>query len=110
MRTKRGSISQQTSTPLNDKERLGDIRNTHSEQKVLLELSQHIENDFNPEHKTETGKLELVRLIHRNLTPNNSIMLAMNKDKPPATTPREFFTNFLGSGLHIVLSGILPTI
>jgi hypothetical protein len=49
---------------LNDNSRLGDIRNTHSEQRVLFELSQHIENDFNPEHKTESGKMELVRLIH----------------------------------------------
>jgi hypothetical protein len=80
---------------LNDNNRLGDIRNTHSEQKVFFELSQHIENDFNPEHKTESGKMELVRLIHRNLKPDSIIMLAMNKDKPPATTPREFFTKFL---------------
>jgi hypothetical protein len=80
---------------LNDNTRLGDIRNTHSEQKVLFELSQHIENDFNPEHKTESGNMELVRLIHRNLKPDSIIMLAMNKDKPPATTPTEFFTKFL---------------
>jgi hypothetical protein len=80
---------------LNDNTRLGDIRNTHSEQKVLFELSQHIENDFNPEHKTESGKMELVRFIHRNLKPDSIIMLAMNKDKPPATTPTEFFTKFL---------------
>jgi hypothetical protein len=72
---------------LNDKDRLGDIRNTHSEQKVLFELSQLIKN--------EAGKLELVRLIHRNLTPNNSIMLATKKDKPPAKTLKELFTKFL---------------
>jgi DNA topoisomerase IA len=76
---------------LNDNSCLGGIRNTHSEQRVLFELSQHIENDFNPEHKTESRKMELVRLIHRNLKPNSIIMLAMNKDKPPATTPKEFF-------------------
>jgi hypothetical protein len=67
----------------NDKDRLGDIRNTLFEQKVLSELSQLSENDINPEHKTETGQLELVRLIHRNLTPNNLIMLAMNKVQDP---------------------------
>jgi hypothetical protein len=52
----------------NDKDRLGDIRNTLFEQKVLSELSQLLENDINPEHKIEAGKLELVKLIHRNLT------------------------------------------
>jgi hypothetical protein len=60
---------------LNDKDRLGDIRN---EQKLLFELSQLLENDINPKHTTEAGQLELVRLIHRNLTPNKSIMLAIN--------------------------------
>jgi hypothetical protein len=64
---------------LNDNSRLGDIRNTHSEQRVLFQLSQHIENDFNPEHKTESGKMEVVRPIHRNLKPDSIIMLAMNK-------------------------------
>jgi hypothetical protein len=73
---------------LNDKDHLGDIRNAYFEQKVLFELSQLLENDFNPEHKTEAGQLELV-------TPNNSIMLAMNKVQPPAKTPKEFFTKFL---------------
>jgi hypothetical protein len=80
---------------LNDKDRLGDIRNTLFEQKVLSELSQFLENDIHPEHKTEAGQLELVKLIHRNLTPNNSIMLAMNKVQPPAKTPKEFFAKFL---------------
>jgi hypothetical protein len=36
-----------------------------------------------------------VKLIHRNLTPNNSVMLAMNKIQPPAKTPKEFFAKFL---------------
>ncbi len=72
-----------------------DIKNTHSEQRVLFELSQLIENDFNPEHKTEAGKLELIRLIHRNLKPDSVIMLAMNKVQPPAKTPKEFFAKFL---------------
>jgi hypothetical protein len=80
---------------LNDNSRLGDIRNTHSEQRNLFELSQLIENDFNPEHKTESGRMELVRLIHRNLKPDSIIMLAMNKIRPPATTPTEFFLKIL---------------
>jgi hypothetical protein len=79
----------------NDKDHLGDIRNTFFEQKVLFELSQLLENGINPEHKTEAGQLELVRLIHRNLTPNNSIMLALNKVQPPAKIPKEFFAKFL---------------
>jgi hypothetical protein len=80
---------------LKDNSSLGDIRDTHSEQRVLFELSQLIENDFNPEHKTESGKLELVRLIHRNLKPNSVIMLAMNKIRQPATTPAEVLKKFL---------------
>jgi hypothetical protein len=80
---------------LTDNSRLGDIRNTHSEQRVLFELSQLIENDFNPEHKTEAGKLELVRLIHRNLKHDSVIMLAMNKIRPAAINPTEFFKEFI---------------
>jgi hypothetical protein len=79
----------------NEKDRLGDIRNTFFEQGVLSKLSQLLEKDINPEHKTEAGQLELVKLIHRNLTPNNSVMLAMNKIQPPAKNPEEFFAKFL---------------
>jgi hypothetical protein len=61
---------------------LGDIKNALFEQGVLSELSQLLKNDINPEHKTEAGQLELVKLIHRNLTPNNSVMLAINKIQP----------------------------
>jgi hypothetical protein len=79
----------------NDSNRLGDIRDTGKEQGVLSDLSQLIENDTNPEHKTESGQLELVKVIHRNLTPNNSVMLAMNKIQPPAKTPKDFYAKFL---------------
>jgi hypothetical protein len=79
----------------NEKDRSGDIRNTLFEQGVLSELSQLLKNDINPEHKTEAGQLELVKLIHRNLTPNNSVMLAINKIQPPAKTPKECFAKFL---------------
>jgi hypothetical protein len=75
--------------------RLGDIRDTVKEQRVLSELSQLIDNDINPEHKTEAGMQELVKLIHRNLTPSNPIMLDMNRVRPPAKTPRDFYVNFL---------------
>jgi hypothetical protein len=74
---------------------LGDIRDTVKEQGVLSELSQLIDNDINPEHKTEPGQQELVKLIHRNLTSNNSVMLAMNKVQPPAKTPKDFYAKFL---------------
>jgi hypothetical protein len=101
--TKRSWISLRTSTPTSLNSILdltrrivgGDIRNTLFEQGVLSELSQLLENNINPEHKTEAGQLELVKLIHRNLTPNNSVMLAMNKIQPPAKTPKEFFAKFL---------------
>jgi hypothetical protein len=76
--------------------RLGDIRDTVKEQRVLSELSQLIDNDIDPSHKTEAGMQELVKLIHRNLTPNNPVMLAMNRVQPPAKTPRDFLQNFLG--------------
>jgi hypothetical protein len=74
---------------------LGIITNTVSEQKVLFELSQLIENDFNPEHKTEAGKQELVRLMHRNLKHDSTIMLAMNKLRPASENPTEFFQKFI---------------
>jgi hypothetical protein len=38
---------------------------------------------------------ELEKLIHRNLTPNNPVMLAMNRVQPPAKTPRDFYVKFL---------------
>jgi hypothetical protein len=38
---------------------------------------------------------ELVKLIHRNLTPNNPVMPAMNKVQPPAKTPKDFYAKFL---------------
>jgi hypothetical protein len=75
--------------------RLDDIRDTVKEQRVLSELSQLIDNAFNPSHKTEAGMQELVKLIHRNLTPNNPVMLTMNRVQPPAKTPRDFNVKFL---------------
>jgi hypothetical protein len=73
-----------------DWNRLGDIRDTVKEQRVLSELAELIDNDIDPSNKTESGLQELVKLIHRNLSPNNPVMLAMNKIQPPAKTPRDF--------------------
>jgi hypothetical protein len=78
-----------------DSNRLGDIRDTVKEQGVLSELSQLIDNDINREHKTEAGQQELVKLIHHNLTPNNPVMLAMNRVQPPAKTLKDFYVKFL---------------
>jgi hypothetical protein len=80
---------------LMDNAQLGTITDTVSEQKVLNELSQLIENDYSPEHKTVTGLQELVRLMHRNLKHNPSIMLAMNKLGPASKNPDEFFRKFI---------------
>jgi hypothetical protein len=78
-----------------DNARLGTITNTTSEQKVLNELSQLIENDYSPEHKTVAELQELVRLMHRNLKHDSSIMLAMNKLGPASKNPTEFFRKFI---------------
>jgi hypothetical protein len=62
-----------------DWNRLSDIRDTVKEQRVISELAELIDNDIDPMNKTESGLLELVKLIHRNLSPNNPVMLAMNR-------------------------------
>jgi hypothetical protein len=46
-----------------DWNRLGDIRDTVKEQRVLSELTGLIDNDINPMNKTEAGKQELVKLL-----------------------------------------------
>jgi hypothetical protein len=74
---------------------LGDIRDTVKEQRVLSEFVELIENDIDPLNRTESGLLELVKIIHRNLSPNNLVMLAMNKIQLPAKTPKEFYVKFL---------------
>jgi hypothetical protein len=63
---------------------LGYIRDTVKEQRVLSELVELIENNNDPVNRTEPGLLELVKIIHRILSPKNSVMLAMNKIQPPA--------------------------
>jgi hypothetical protein len=74
---------------------LVNILDTVKEQRVLSELTQLIDNDIDPMHKTEEGMQELVKLIHRNLTPNNPVMLAMNRVQPPAKNPKDFWVKFL---------------
>jgi hypothetical protein len=75
--------------------RLGDIRDTVKEQRVLSKLVELIDNDIDPVNRTEAGLLELVKVIHRNLSPKNSVMLAMNKIQPPAKTLKDFYVKFL---------------
>jgi hypothetical protein len=78
-----------------DWNRLGDISDTVKEQRVLSELVELIDNDIDPSNRTESGLLELVKPIHLNLSPNNSVMLAMNKIPLPAKTPKDFYAKFL---------------
>ena len=78
-----------------DSARLGNIIDTVSEQKVLNELSELIQNDYSPDHKTVGGMQEVVRLMHQNLKHDSPIMLAMNKLGPASKTPDEFFENSL---------------
>jgi hypothetical protein len=78
-----------------DSARLGTITDTVSEQKVLNELSQLIENDYSPEHKTVVRLQELVRLMHRNLKHDSAIMMAMNKLGPASKNPDECFRKFI---------------
>jgi hypothetical protein len=65
------------------------MRDTVKEQRVFSELAELIDNDIDPSNKTQSGLLELVKLIHRNLCPNNPVMLAMNKIQPSAKTWHE---------------------
>jgi hypothetical protein len=89
-----------TSTPTSqnstsDWHYLGDVRDTLKEQRVFSELVELIDNDIDPVNKTEAGLLELVKSFHRNLSPKNSMMMAMNKIQPPAKTPKELYVKFL---------------